>query len=136
MKWQDRAKAELDKKNLTHDDLITDLGVTTRGAIGHYLSGRRQLDPDQFAALSKKLNLTMDELYYGTSLDNTKIKEATGHYDQSNFIYEIAERYKIKDVKHLEIIEKLLKSGKYKSLQDDLTSAKNLIDKWLIDLKK
>lgn len=47
---------------ITQADLMPVLGVTTRGAVGHYLTGRRDLSPDQMAALAKHLGHTVDEL--------------------------------------------------------------------------
>lgn len=43
-------------------DLIRPLGVATRGAVGHYLSGRRDPSPEQLAALAAVLRLSLSDL--------------------------------------------------------------------------
>lgn len=64
--WQDRARARMDALGLTQEDLLETLGVATRGAVGHYLSGRREPSIGQFDALAKKLGFSsMDELLNG-----------------------------------------------------------------------
>lgn len=52
---------------LRQEDLITVFGVTTRGAIGHYLSGRRQPSPAQLVALSEHLDCSLDWLMKGVN---------------------------------------------------------------------
>lgn len=63
--WYDLAKLRIADLGMTQDDLKKTLQVKTRGAVGHYLSGRRQLSPDQLVALAKKLKITLDELLTG-----------------------------------------------------------------------
>jgi transcriptional regulator with XRE-family HTH domain len=62
MKWYEKAKRLMTIKKIRQEDLIDVFGVTTRGAVGHYLTGRRQPDPDQMKALADKLDCTLDEL--------------------------------------------------------------------------
>lgn len=62
MKWYEKAKRLMDQQNIKQDDLIIVMDVKTRGAVGHYLSGRRQPTLDQFIALTKKLRCTPNEL--------------------------------------------------------------------------
>lgn len=50
---------ELDVRQL---DLMPVLGVTTRGAVGHYLTGRRDLTGDQMHAMAQFLGMTVEEL--------------------------------------------------------------------------
>lgn len=40
-------------------------GVTTRGAVGHYLNGRRDPSPSVMVKLADRLGLTLDELLRG-----------------------------------------------------------------------
>ena len=54
-----RRMRELDVRQL---DLMPVLGVTTRGAVGHYLTGRRDLTGDQMHALAQFLGMTVEEL--------------------------------------------------------------------------
>jgi transcriptional regulator with XRE-family HTH domain len=63
MKWYEKAKILMKQKGITQDDLIPVFGVKTRGAVGHYLTGRRQPDPDQLAALAHKLGCMIDDLF-------------------------------------------------------------------------
>jgi SOS-response transcriptional repressor LexA len=63
MKWYEKAKKLMKQKGIKQDDLISIFGVTTRGAVGHYLTGRRQPDPDQIAALALKLGCKIDDLF-------------------------------------------------------------------------
>ena len=53
------------EKGLKQDDLIPVFGVKTRGAVGHYLTGRREPNGDQLKALADKLNHSLDWLLTG-----------------------------------------------------------------------
>lgn len=48
--------------SLIQKDLCRPLGVETRGAVGHYFKGRRELTFNQAINLSKVLHVTLDEL--------------------------------------------------------------------------
>jgi SOS-response transcriptional repressor LexA len=74
--WYERAKARMEELGLKQRDLIDVFGVETRGAVGHYLSGRRKPKPDQLAALAAKLEWSLDRLMYGREnprLEGTKL---------------------------------------------------------------
>lgn len=60
--WKTRAKARMADLNLIQDDLKEALGVSTRGAVGHYLAGRREPSTQQMQALAEKLRMTIGEL--------------------------------------------------------------------------
>jgi transcriptional regulator with XRE-family HTH domain len=62
MSWYEQAKTILHKKKIVQEDLITVFGVTTRGAVGHYLSGRRKPSIEQLKNLADKLECTLDYL--------------------------------------------------------------------------
>lgn len=64
-KWTERVKARMTELGLTQADLMEPLGVTTRGAVGHYLNGRRQPSLQQMAALSQALRISTDDLLFG-----------------------------------------------------------------------
>jgi phage repressor protein C with HTH and peptisase S24 domain len=64
--WRERVKARMKEINITQDDLTSILGVKTRGAVGHYLSGRNDPSPDQLTALARKLGMSLDELLLGS----------------------------------------------------------------------
>lgn len=63
--WARRAKERMRELEITQDDLKGTLGVKTRGAVGHYFTGRRKLSSQKAAALAKRLRLTVDELLTG-----------------------------------------------------------------------
>lgn len=63
MEWTDRAQARMRELGLRQEDLKETLGVKTRGAVGHYFRGRRQLSAQQIAALAGKLRMSIDELF-------------------------------------------------------------------------
>lgn len=63
--WYDRARARMAELQLTQADLMKPLEVDTRGAVGHYLTGRRHPDPHQLIALAKVLKMSLDELLLG-----------------------------------------------------------------------
>lgn len=54
--------------NVRQLDLMPVLGVTTRGAVGHYLTGRRDLTGDQMHALAQFLGMTVEEIQGGAEL--------------------------------------------------------------------
>jgi transcriptional regulator with XRE-family HTH domain len=63
--WRQRTKAKMQALAVTQDDLKDVFDVTTRGAVGHYLSGRRTPSPEQLIALGRRLSMSMDELLLG-----------------------------------------------------------------------
>lgn len=65
--WYDRAKARMAalEPKVTQDDLLHVFGVTTRGAVGHYLNGRREPSAETLVKLSDRLGMTLDELLRG-----------------------------------------------------------------------
>ena len=70
--WTYRAKRIMRAKGLIQDDLCKPLGVKTRGAVGHYFTGRRQLNLGQAVALAHTLQCSMDELFdHGRSEDES-----------------------------------------------------------------
>jgi transcriptional regulator with XRE-family HTH domain len=74
MKWYDKAKRLMADKKIIQEDLIEVFGVTTRGAVGHYLTGRRQPDPEQMKALAEKLGCSLDDLLSEGDIDPIQIK--------------------------------------------------------------
>lgn len=62
MKWYEKAKRLMKQKGITQPDLINALGVSTRGAIGHYLNGRREPSVEQMQALADILCVSIDAL--------------------------------------------------------------------------
>ena len=63
--WYARAKRRMKELEITQEDLIPLFRVSTRGAVGHYLSGRRDPPSDIFPALADRLGLSLDDLLRG-----------------------------------------------------------------------
>jgi len=63
--WQDRARGIMKEKGITQEALMLALGVTTRGAVGHYMKGRREPSLDQMIALAKHLGVQLEWLLSG-----------------------------------------------------------------------
>ena len=60
--WIDRAKKEMKRKNLTQQDIAPSMGKTTRGAIGHYFTGRSKPTLNQLEGLAKYLGVSLSWL--------------------------------------------------------------------------
>lgn len=58
--WAPMALKAMREKGLTQTDLTGVFGVSTRGAVGHYLRGRNVINVDQLAALSDLLGIRLD----------------------------------------------------------------------------
>jgi len=63
--WQDRAKAVMKERGITQESLKSVLGVSTRGAVGHYLSGRREPSIQQLTDLANHLRVKLEWLVRG-----------------------------------------------------------------------
>lgn len=61
--WAAVAKQRMRELNLVQEDLLAVFNVKTRGAVGHYLSGRRKISSDQLIALCDELGLSVDDIY-------------------------------------------------------------------------
>jgi transcriptional regulator with XRE-family HTH domain len=59
--WYERAKERMAELGVTQNDLMSTFGVTTRGAVGHYLSGRRDPPSHLLVALADRLFLSLDK---------------------------------------------------------------------------
>lgn len=64
MSWNERMRACMKARAMTQAQLARALGCT-RGAVGHYLSGRRRPTLDQFAAIAAALGVSPAWLQYG-----------------------------------------------------------------------
>jgi transcriptional regulator with XRE-family HTH domain len=65
--WYDRAKSRMVGKGVTQEQLMELFGVKTRGAVGHYLNGRRDPSSTVLVTLADRLEMTLDELLRGES---------------------------------------------------------------------
>lgn len=61
-RWAIIATGLMRDRGLTQEDLKEVFSVTTRGAVGHYMRGRREPSIDQLIALASKLDVTLSEL--------------------------------------------------------------------------
>lgn len=61
-KWALIAKSLMAAQGITQEQLKETLMVTSRGSVGHYLSGRREPSIDQLIRLSNRLGVTTSEL--------------------------------------------------------------------------
>ncbi len=62
--WMDRARNQMQRLGISQEKLATDLSCT-RGAIGHYLSGRRKPTLEQLDKIAQLLNVNPAWLLYG-----------------------------------------------------------------------
>ncbi len=67
--WAIRAERIMKKSGLIQEDLLETFGVTTRGAVGHYFTGRSQVTIDQLELLATLLDTTSIYLLTGTVPD-------------------------------------------------------------------
>lgn len=100
--WLDNLKREIDRQRLTQNDLTAPLGVSTRGAVGHYLNERRQLSIEQFSALCRLLKTTPDKILGFTADDGTQALQL----DVSELTQKLLHRYR---KKAQECTERLMK---------------------------
>lgn len=63
--WIIRAKIKMTELRITQLDLVPIFGKTTRGAVGHYFTGRTKPSTDQLIALAKHLDVSLNWLLYG-----------------------------------------------------------------------
>lgn len=61
-RWALIAKSLMAEKGIIQEDLKSIFEVGTRGAVGHYLSGRREPSVVQIMRLAKRLGVTTSEL--------------------------------------------------------------------------
>jgi transcriptional regulator with XRE-family HTH domain len=69
--WRDRAKAIMSEKRITQADLAAALGKSTRGAIGHYFTGRSEPDLEGFRTMAEFFGVSLNYLLNGDIDDNS-----------------------------------------------------------------
>ena len=72
--WVDKAKKEMKRKNLTQQDIAPSMGKSTRGAIGHYFTGRSKPTLNQLEGLAKYLGVSLSWLV-AESNDTAKVDD-------------------------------------------------------------
>ena len=63
--WIKRAKVLMAERRITQLDLVPVLGKTTRGAVGHYLTGRTSPSIQQLQDLASYFDVSLNFLLYG-----------------------------------------------------------------------
>ena len=74
--WISRAKRMMAEKNLTQNDIAPSMGKNTRGAIGHYFTGRSKPTLDQLEGLAKFLGVSLSWLVSDHG-ENTAVDDET-----------------------------------------------------------
>lgn len=82
--WAHVAKLKMQQLGLIQEDLVDVFDVKTRGAVGHYFSGRRKISSDQLIALADKLKLSADNLYNNELGDNGRFRSRGFLYGDGN----------------------------------------------------
>lgn len=72
MNWQDRFKLHLEQKGLTQTLLAGRLGIT-QGALGHWLSGRREINLSAFIQLCRASGANAQHILFGDTPTSTQI---------------------------------------------------------------
>ncbi len=83
MEWYDYVKVLMKHKGVTQEDLMPVFGVKTRGAVGHYLLGRREPSLKQIKAVAAHLNVSIASLV--DSENEASLMEGA-YYDELNNI--------------------------------------------------
>ena len=60
--WIVQAKKIMREQGITQKDIASAMGKSTRGAVGHYFTGRSQPTLNQLKSLSKYLGVTLAKL--------------------------------------------------------------------------
>lgn len=81
--WMERARNRMRTLGISQEDLAERL-TCTRGAVGHYLAGRRQPSLKQFEVIARALNTDLIWLLYGSDTGNL-IREESSPYQARSF---------------------------------------------------
>lgn len=87
--WAERARMMLDRRELTYDQIAPALEVSTRSAVGHYLSGRRQLSAQQAVNLAECLGCRVGWLLTGELPIEPKEGGLEGHPSREQLLDEL-----------------------------------------------
>ena len=60
--WVPKVKSIMKKRGITLDDLAEAMDVKPRGAVGHYLSGRRKMTIDRMVVLANTVGIDIKEM--------------------------------------------------------------------------
>ena len=73
--WITRAKEEMRKQKLTQEDVAKAMGKTTRGAVGHYFTGRSTPNIKQVIKLAEYLKVSFAWLVAGDETVDEELRE-------------------------------------------------------------
>ena len=73
--WITRAKEEMRKQKLTQEDVAKAMGKTTRGAVGHYFTGRSTPNIKQVIKLAEYLKVSFAWLVAGDETVDEELLE-------------------------------------------------------------
>lgn len=85
--WIDRAKAQMAAHGISHQALANALGCT-RGAVGHYLSGRREASLKQLSRIARALHVDLSWLLHGNG--SGAVQEPAAAYSGRDLLIPIA----------------------------------------------
>ena len=106
--WAVVATRKMKAEKITQDDLVSVFDVKTRGAVGHYFTGRREPSLKQLKNLAEKLGMTIGELTDDTS--ENAIAESNASYNVSSTTAQFVELYSKLSPENKEHIEKSIKA--------------------------
>jgi transcriptional regulator with XRE-family HTH domain len=94
--WRPRVQARMRELKIRQIDLARGLGVTTRGAIGHYFCGRRHMTAEQLVAMAKVLQWSVAQVLGEENGNGTKFKPPQDCFVMTmstNDLYELLKIY-------------------------------------------
>jgi hypothetical protein len=84
--WVQAVQSKMNRLNLKQHDLLPVLKVKTRGAVGHYFTGRNELSVTQMRDLCEFLELDMVNLISGENMQES-VNELKQEYNKVNCKY-------------------------------------------------
>ncbi len=85
--WIERIRDRMQATGITQNDLARALGCT-RGAVGHYLAGRRKPSLDQLEIMAKTLSVSPAWLQY--DIGPMDVQESPGHYNVEPLVFPLS----------------------------------------------
>ena len=122
--WASRTEQLMRVQGLTREDLTDAFEVKTVGAVGHYLTGRRQPSPQQLINLKNKLNTSLGYLFQevdSPNSDNFSLKLQGAKYLNEALQYLVTAKG-ISDKEHKALIAIVEKIG-----AENIVQVQNLI---------
>lgn len=74
--WLEQIRTIIKQRGITQEMLTTPLQVETKGAVSHYMTGKRELSVERFISLCEFLELTPNQVLGVTSkFDDSQVSE-------------------------------------------------------------